>query len=184
MEIRILKRQGLSIREIARRMGHSRNTVDRHLKREGNPVYTARPMAPSKLDAHKAFVSERIAAAHPERLPGTVLLRKLRARGYTGGITILREHLAALRPVLPIEPVVRFETRPGRQMQVDWAVIRRGADPLSVFVAVLGYSLRIPGSCRPRFRQIVAQHSELMSHTAFRFDVAQHSDMSSPIFGR
>jgi transposase len=25
-------------------------------------------------------------------------------------------------------------------MQVDWAVIRRGADPLSVFVAVLGYS--------------------------------------------
>jgi transposase len=25
-------------------------------------------------------------------------------------------------------------------MQVDWAVIRRGADPLSVFVAVLGHS--------------------------------------------
>ena len=140
MEIRILKRQGLSVREIARRTGHSRNTVDRHLKRDGNPVYTARPLAPSKLDAHKAFVSERTAAAHPERLPGTVLLGELRARGYTGGITILREHLAALRPVLPIEPVVRFETTPGRQMQVDWAVIRRGADPLSVFVAVLGYS--------------------------------------------
>ncbi len=140
MEIRILKRQGLSAREIARRTGHSRNTVDRHLKREGNPVYTARPAAPSKLNAHKAFISERIAAAHPERLPGTVLLEELRARGYAGGITILREHLAALRPVLPIEPAVRFETRPGRQMQVDWAVIRRGADPLSVFVAVLGYS--------------------------------------------
>jgi hypothetical protein len=41
-------------------------------------------------------------AAHPERLPGTVLLGELRARGYTGGITILREHLAALRPVLPV----------------------------------------------------------------------------------
>ena len=114
MEIRILKRQGLSVREIVRRTGHSRNTVDRHLKREGNPVYTARPLAPSKLDAHKAFVSERTAAAHPERLPGTVLLGELRERGYTGGITILREHLAALRPVLPSEPVVRFETTPGR----------------------------------------------------------------------
>ena len=140
MEMRILKRQGLSVREIARRTGHSRNTVDRHLKREGTPVYTARPAAPSKLDAHKAFLSERIAAAHPERLPGTVLLGELRERGYTGGITILREHLAAQRPALPIEPVVRFETRPGRQMQVDWGVIRRGANPLSVFVAVLGYS--------------------------------------------
>ena len=29
---------------------------------------------------------------------------------------------------------------PGQQMQVDWAVMRRGPDPLSVFVAVLGHS--------------------------------------------
>ena len=140
MEMRILKRQGVSVREIARRTGHSRNTVDRHLKQEGDAGYKARPAVPGKLDAHKAFVSERMIAAHPERLPGTVLLGELQARGYTGGITILREHLATLRPVLPVEPVVRFETKPGRQMQVDWAVIRRGSDPLSVFVAVLGYS--------------------------------------------
>lgn len=120
----------LSVREIARRTGHSRNTVERHLKREGPALYTARPAVPGKLDAHKAFVSERMIAAHPERLQGTVLLGNLRARGYTGGITILREHLATLRPVLPIEPVVRFETNPGRQMRVDWAVIRRGGDPL------------------------------------------------------
>ncbi len=140
MEMRILKRQGVSFREIARRTGHSRNTVERHLKREGDAVYTARPAVPGKLDAHKTFMSERMIAAHPERLPGTVLLGELRARGYTGGITILREHLATLRPVSPVEPVVRFETKPGRQMQVDWAVIRRGSDPLSVFVAVLGYS--------------------------------------------
>ena len=140
MEMRILKRQGVSVREIARRTGHSRNTVERHLKREGDAVYTARPAVPGKLDAHKAFVSERMIAAHPGRLPGTVLLVELQARGYTGGITILREHLATLWPVLPVDPVVRFETKPGRQMQVDWAVIRRGSDPLSVFVAVLGYS--------------------------------------------
>ena len=119
MEMRILKRQGVSVREIAQRTGHSRNTVERHLKREGDAVYTARPAVPGKLDAHKAFLSERMTAAHPERLPGTVLLGELRARGYAGGITILREHLAMLWPVLPVEPVVRFETKPGRQMQVD-----------------------------------------------------------------
>ena len=115
IEIRILKRQGLSVREIARRTGHSRNTVDRHLKREGDAVYTARPAALGKLDAHKVFVLERMTATHPERLPGTELLGELRARGYTGGITILREHLATLRPVIPAEPVVRFETKPGCQ---------------------------------------------------------------------
>jgi Integrase core domain len=38
------------------------------------------------------------------------------------------------------QPVVRFETAPGEEMQVDWATIRRGPDRLSVFVATLGWS--------------------------------------------
>jgi transposase len=140
MEIRILKRQGLSVREIARRTGHSRNTVERYLRLEGDPAYSPRPAVSGKLDAHKTFLFERVAAAHPDRIPATALLTELRGLGYTGGISILREHLLTLRPSALPEPIVRFETKPGRQMQVDWAVIRRGADPLSVFVAVLGYS--------------------------------------------
>ncbi len=38
------------------------------------------------------------------------------------------------------EPVVRFETPPGKQMQADFTHIRRGRDPLIAFVATLGYS--------------------------------------------
>ena len=117
------------MRSIARRTGNARNTVEHHLKCEGFPSYAIRPGVPSKLDAYKRFVLERMTAAHPQQLPGTVLLGELRSRGYTGGITILREHLATLRPAIAPEPVVRFETKPGRQMQVDWAVIRRGAGP-------------------------------------------------------
>jgi transposase len=37
MEIRILKRQGWSVREIARRTGLSRNTVKRYLKSAEDP---------------------------------------------------------------------------------------------------------------------------------------------------
>jgi transposase len=140
MEMRILHRQGMSVREIARRTGHSRNTVERYLAREDAPRYTPRPVVAGKLDPFKAYLSERVAAAAPARIPGTVLLAELRGRGYGGGISILREHLAALRPAVPAEPVVRFETQPGQQMQVDWAVIRRGGESLSVFVAVLGHS--------------------------------------------
>ena len=45
--------------------------------------------------------------------------------GYSGGYTMLKLFVASLRPQQAIEPVVRFETGPGEQMQVDWAVIRR-----------------------------------------------------------
>ena len=36
--------------------------------------------------------------------------------------------------------MVRFETKPGRQMQADWATVGRGADKLSLFIATLGWS--------------------------------------------
>ncbi len=140
MEIRILHGQGLSVREIARRMGHSRNTVERYLRDPEVPRYKPRPAVAGKLAPHEGWLAERVRSALPDRLSAPVLLRELRDRGYAGGITILREHLVRLRPALLPEPVVRFETEPGRQMQVDWAVMRRGADPLSVFVAVLGHS--------------------------------------------
>lgn len=140
MEIRILHRQGLSVREIARRTGHSRNTVERYLQSDDVPRYTPRPPVAGKVAPHEAWLAERVRSALPDRISAVVLLRELRERGYDGGITILREHLARLRPSVVPELVVRFETEPGRQMQVDWAVMRRGGDPLSVFVAVLGHS--------------------------------------------
>jgi transposase len=60
-----------------------------------------------------------------------VLLSELRERGYGGGYTMLKLFLAALRPKVTAEPAIRFVTEPGEQMQVDWAVIRRGEKRLS-----------------------------------------------------
>jgi transposase len=70
----------------------------------------------------------------------TVLLRELRALRYPGGVSILKDHLATLKQVAKPEPVIRFETDPGRQMQADFATIRRGKDRLAVFIATLGWS--------------------------------------------
>jgi transposase len=69
-----------------------------------------------------------------------VIEREIRALGYQGGIRTLRNYLAELKPTARADPVVRFETEPGQQMQVDWGVFRRGKAPLSAFVATLGFS--------------------------------------------
>jgi transposase len=139
LEIRVLHRHGKSIREIAREMGVSRNTVRRYLRDAEAARYKARPPRPTKLDPFKGYVVERLRAAAPERIPASVLLMELRERGYAGGYTMLKMFVASLRPKT-IEPLIRFETAPGEQMQVDWAVIRRGENRLSVFVATLGWS--------------------------------------------
>jgi transposase len=40
----------------------------------------------------------------------------------------------------PLEPVVRFETAPGDQMQVDWVEFRKGAIRCTPSAPPLGYS--------------------------------------------
>jgi len=140
LEIRVLHRHGKGIREIARATGLSRNTVRRYLRDEAAARYKERPPRPGKLDPFKGYVVERLASAAPERIPASVLLGELRERGYAGGYTMLKEFVAGLAPAPMPQPTVRFETAPGEQMQVDWAVMRRGADRLSVFVATLGWS--------------------------------------------
>ena len=140
LEIRVLAKHGMGVREIAREAGVSRNTVRRYLRDPEAARYRARPPRPGKLDGFAAYIAGRVASAAPDRLAATALLRELRERGYEGSYTILNEHLAALRPAAAPEPAVRFETAPGEQVQVDWATIRRGPDRLSVFVAALGWS--------------------------------------------
>ena len=140
MEIRVLHRQGMSIRGIARKLNISRATVRRYLRQSEAPVYGPRAPRVGKLDPFRSYIAERVRQAAPARIPGTVIFREIQARGYEGGISMLRYYLARLYAVAAPAPVIRFETEPGRQMQVDWAVFRRGKDRLSAFVATLGYS--------------------------------------------
>lgn len=140
MEIRILHRQGMGIRAIARQLGISRNTVREYLRTDKKPKYAKRRDRGSKLDPYKPYIQERLSAARPQWIPATVIDREICEQGYSGSIRLLRYYMAELRPAVKPDPVVRFETPPGHQMQVDWGVFRRGKDPLSAFVATLGWS--------------------------------------------
>jgi transposase len=139
VEIRVLARQGMGIREIARQLGCSRNTIKRYLRDVEAQRYGPRVPRPTKLEAFKPYVLSRIEAARPHWIPAVVLLREIQERGYAGGVTQLKAFINP-RKAAPLDPVVRFETAPGEQMQADFTVIRRGREPLLAFVATLGYS--------------------------------------------
>lgn len=140
MEIQILSRQGKGIREIARITGLSRNTVRKHLRGEIEPGYKPRAARPGKLEPFKNYIRRRLNEARPDRLPASVLHREVEALGFTGCQRLVRDFVRGLTLPQAAPAVVRFETEPGRQAQVDWVVFRRGASPLSAFVAELGYS--------------------------------------------
>lgn len=140
MRIRILSKQGLSIRAIAAEAGLSRNTVRRYLRDANAERYGPRAPRGSKIDPWKDYLAARIKHAAPDWIPASVLHRELVERGFRGSERLLRYALAELRPKAAIEPDNRFETAAGQQMQVDWAVFRRGDDALSAFVATLGFS--------------------------------------------
>ena len=141
MELKVLNKHGDSIRGLARSTGRSRNTVRRYL-RGGDEVSKRKPgpKRAEKLDPFKAYIVDRMKAALPDQIPATVLFREIKLRGYEGGETRVKLFVRGLTPAPLVEPVVRFETKPGRQMQADWATVGRGADKLSLFIATLGWS--------------------------------------------
>ena len=140
MEVHVLHRQGKSIRQISRELGISRNTVRRRLRSEQAPVAEPRSRKPTKLDDYRAYLQTRIAAAKPDWIPATVLFDEIRAQGYNGCISTLRSYLRTMKPAPRLDPVVRFETEPGQQMQVDWGVFRLNGKRVSLFLSTLGWS--------------------------------------------
>jgi transposase len=141
MEIKILLKQGFSVRQIAKKLDLSRNTVRRYLRVDEMPHYERKQAIPSKLDPYKSYLLERFKAMAPRRLSASVAHREISEKGYNGGLTILRNFIRSeFEPKQPA--VIRFETSAGKQMQVDWTIMQRGNPRLEAFVAVLGYSRR------------------------------------------
>jgi transposase len=138
--------QGLSKAEVAARLGISRRTVyywvnsgqlDRELDDE--PVrYKPRPVVVRKVDAFRGIVQMRL-SEYP-KLSAVRLFDEIKAAGYDGGYTQLKEFVRQVRPTPPVDPVVRFETAPGHQAQVDFAEFRLPWGKRYALVVVLGYS--------------------------------------------
>lgn len=118
VEARWLAREGLSKTAISERLGMSRNTASSFVDRGDPPKYVRGPM-PSKLDPFKDSIAAML--DEDEKVRATVVLEHLRKEGYGGGITIVKEHLATVRPAnLAARSHQRTTYFPGELGQIDW----------------------------------------------------------------
>ena len=146
MLLRHYLEEGLSKSAIARKLEISRDTIHRLIRTgeldrdlDAEPVrYKARAPVATKLAPYKPMILARL-QAYP-LLSSVRLLAEIRAAGYTGGYTQLKEYVRTIRPRPAPEPVVRFETAPGVQAQVDFAEFKFPWGKRYALLVVLGYS--------------------------------------------
>ena len=138
--------RGVSKAALSRRFGVSRRTIhewvvtgqlDRDLS-SGGSRYSPRPPVPHKLDPYTGIIDSRL-----EEFPGLSAQRlfdEVRAAGYAGSYSRVRDYVRAVRPREVSEPVVRFETPAGRQGQVDFATFTLPWGRRYALVVVLSHS--------------------------------------------
>jgi transposase len=137
----MMKQQGMKIYQIAEALGKSERTIHYYLS-EPSRARKNREFK-SKLDPFKPYI-DTILEDDPT-FNRKVLLRKLKKQKYNGGISILRDYAAKKAADVVRKAVIRFETEPGYQAQVDWKILNTQMvdgkrQKLYAFTMIFGYS--------------------------------------------
>lgn len=170
--------EGWAIRRLCRHYGISRNRVRRILRAAQACRTEAAPVLPDgnhrqkrnrKLDVFLPALNELL-GKYP-KITGVRMLEELRIQGYQGGQTILRELLKQLRPKPRADSVIRFETGPGEQGQMDWSPYtvhfsRTGKVDVLCFSYILGFSRRqyIDFTLTRDFHSLVRRHRDAFEY--------------------
>lgn len=116
-QAKALAADGVSQREIARRLGINRRTVKRMLECDAPPTYRRAPQG-SKVDGFEPVIRATLEECPDIKAPRmTDILRD--DYGYEGSVDVVKRRLRELRP--PAErPAQRTGYRPGQVLQLDW----------------------------------------------------------------
>jgi transposase len=149
LQIRLLHRDGLSIRQIARRLGHGRETVKKALVEATPRGYTrTRPATCPKLGAFTSAIDQILEAdrSAPKKQRHTAhrIFERLRdEHGYGGGYDQVRRYAGARRK-RERETHLLLDHPPGGRVECDFGHIQvdfpQGRRQVPVLLAVWSYS--------------------------------------------
>jgi transposase len=137
--------QGWTKSALAEKLGISRRTVyhwietgqlERDMDAEA-VSYKERASVVRKIDPYRGIIDTRLQAF--PLLSAVRLHEEIRAAGYQGSYTQVKEYIRQIRPAVD-DPVIRFETPPGLQAQVDFAHFTLPWGRRWALLVVLGYS--------------------------------------------
>ena len=147
MEILDLHRSGLSQREIARKLGISRNTVKKYIENPESCIKDTDACQRQSIlnpyeGAIKAWLDE------DEYYKSTWIYDRLVNQGYTGSYETVKRKVGKLKKNKQKIAYMRFETEPGHQAQVDFGEFQidlpdGSVKKLYLFSMILGYSRKI-----------------------------------------
>jgi transposase len=145
-ELRRLHPAGVGIAELARQLDLDRKTVRRWVRQATWQPYQRAARSDTLLAAHAEYLRTR---APEVDYSARILYQELRQqRGYTGSYDTVKLFVQPLRAVrIQAErALLRFETPPGQQSQIDWGQasvrFRDGRRVRHIFVLTLGFSRR------------------------------------------
>ena len=165
--------KGWPIRALARHVALSRNLVRRilrthdEMRTDGHDLLPMPPRGSPTRRARKLDPFEGTLQLFLEKYPritGQRLFEEISLAGYVGGISNLRERL---RPTPKQTPVIRFETEPGIQGQMDWSpytikFLTTGKAEVLCFSYILGFSRRqfVDFTLRRDFFTLIRRHHD------------------------
>jgi transposase len=147
VDVLVLKRKGLSQREIARRLGIHRKTVKKYLEHPGLVGrYVMKKPRRSKLTTFVGTIESWL--EDDETYKATWIYDHLRPLGYGGSYETVKRKVRQLKEERSRKAYIRFETEPGRQAQVDFGEFQvessgGGIEKYYLFSMILGYSRKL-----------------------------------------
>lgn len=116
-QVKALRQQGYHVKQIARRLKISKNTVKKYLRSSDPPAFQSREYT-KKSDPYMGEIKAMI----KKGFIGTRIYEELIALGFTGSLSTVERVINMIRKEKDRRDKVttRVETPPGRQMQYDW----------------------------------------------------------------
>jgi len=141
--LRLHLTEGKGIKAIARQLKMHRKTVRKLLGVARGERQAKPPLSRSSiLDPYKEDIRKALEDCADIRAPA--MLDRLRAVGYQGGITVVRDRLKQIRPRPKQEAFFTRDYGPGQLLHVDWAdfgfALPGCARRVSAFIAALAFS--------------------------------------------